>query len=100
MRRSIVVVPGLKDVVHGSTWATSSSPRVSAWSSFACLPDEPRKIRGFSISSSTPRWELYTPPFFVRHRLGDLFPEASSGAIEGGSHGVHHHQGRRTDLLQ
>jgi hypothetical protein len=42
------VVPGLKDVVQGSTCATSSRPRVSACSSFACFPDDPRKIRGFS----------------------------------------------------
>ncbi len=53
-RRSSVVVPGLKDVVQGSTCATSSRPRVSAWSSLACLPDEPRKMRGLSIRSSTP----------------------------------------------
>src|SRR5688572_30352239 len=48
-RRSSVVVPGLKDVVHGSTCATSSRPRVSACSSFSCFPDEPRKMRGLSI---------------------------------------------------
>jgi hypothetical protein len=47
-----VVVPGLKDVVQGSTCATSSRPRVSACSSFFCFPDEPRKIRGLSIRSS------------------------------------------------
>jgi len=47
-----VVVPGLKDVVQGSTFATSSRPRVSARSSFSCFPDEPRKMRGLSISSS------------------------------------------------
>ena len=46
MSRPSVVVPGLKDVVHGSTSATSARPRVSAWSSFSCLPDEPRKTRG------------------------------------------------------
>src|SRR6476620_7376133 len=40
-RRSSVVVPGLKDVVHGSTCATSSRPRVNACSSFSCFPDEP-----------------------------------------------------------
>src|SRR5262249_4582911 len=51
-RRSIVVVPGLKEVVQGSTCATSSRPRVSAWRSFACLPDEPRKMRGLSIRST------------------------------------------------
>src|SRR5262245_45236139 len=54
-RRSSVVVPGLKEVVQGSTRATSSRPRVSAWSSFACLPDEPRKMRGLSIRSSLSR---------------------------------------------
>src|SRR6185295_18436858 len=42
--------PGLKDVVQGSTCATSSRPRVSACSSFACLPDEPRKMRGFPMA--------------------------------------------------
>src|SRR5262245_40643973 len=50
--RSSVVVPGLNDVVHGSTCAASSRPRVSACSSFCCFPDEPRKIRGLSIHSS------------------------------------------------
>ena len=45
-RRSSVDRPGLNVVVHGSTSATSASPRVIAWSSLACLPDEPRKIRG------------------------------------------------------
>ena len=39
-RRSSVGRPGLKSVVHGSTSATSSSPRVSAWISFACFPDD------------------------------------------------------------
>src|SRR5438552_16834701 len=51
-RRSSVVVPGLKEVVQGSTCATSSRPRVSACSSFSCFPDEPRKMRGLSIPSS------------------------------------------------
>ena len=50
-RRSSVVVPGLNDVVQGSTCAPSSRPRVSAWSSFSCFPDEPRKMRGLSIRS-------------------------------------------------
>ena len=44
--------PDLKDLVQGSTCATSSRPRVSAFSSFSCLPDEPRKMRGFAIRSS------------------------------------------------
>ena len=46
-RRSSVETPGLNTDVHGSTSATSASPRVSAWTSFTCLPDEPRKMRGF-----------------------------------------------------
>ena len=50
-RRSNVVVPGLKDVVQGSTCATPSRPRVSACSSFSCFPDEPRKMRGLSMRS-------------------------------------------------
>ena len=54
--RSRVVVPGLNDAVHGSTCAMSSSPRVSACSSFACFADEPRKMRG-SVSQS-PECEL------------------------------------------
>src|SRR5262245_42807893 len=45
-------MPGLKDVVQGSTFATSSRPRVSARRSFSCFPDEPRKMRGLFISSS------------------------------------------------
>ena len=51
-RRSSVDVPGLKDVVQGSTRAMSLRPRVSACSSFSCFPDEPRKIRGLSIGPS------------------------------------------------
>src|SRR4051812_319464 len=47
--RPKVVVPGLNEVVQGSTCATSSRPRVSACSSFSCCPDEPRKMRGLSI---------------------------------------------------
>ena len=47
--RSSVVVPGLKDVVQGSTRAMSSRPRVSACSSFCCFPEEPRKMRGLSM---------------------------------------------------
>ena len=43
--RSSVDTPGLKTAVHGSTSATSASPRVSACTSFACLPEEPRKMR-------------------------------------------------------
>src|SRR5262245_46780638 len=50
--RSRVEVPGLNDVVQGSTWATSSRPRVRASSSLRCLPDEPRKMRGLSMCSS------------------------------------------------
>src|SRR5262245_38709616 len=50
--RSSVVVPGLNDVVQGSTWATSSRPRVSACSSFCCFPEEPRKIRVLPIHVS------------------------------------------------
>ena len=53
-RRASVVVPGLRDVVQGSTCATSSRPRVSACTSFFCIPDEPRKMRGLSIGSSKP----------------------------------------------
>src|SRR5438270_14100578 len=44
--RSRVDRPGLNVVVQGSTSATSASPRVIAWSSLACLPDDPRKMRG------------------------------------------------------
>ena len=43
---------GLKDVVHGSTCATSSRPRASACSSFSCFPDESTKMRGLVIHSS------------------------------------------------
>src|SRR5947208_11177190 len=48
--RSRVDRPGLNVVVQGSTSATSSSPRVIAWSSFACLPDEPMKMRGLIMA--------------------------------------------------
>ncbi len=50
--RSRVDRPGLNVVVQGSTSATSSSPRVIAWSSLACLPDDPRKMRGLFMRDS------------------------------------------------
>src|SRR6185369_5704350 len=50
--RSRVDRPGLNVVVHGSTSATSLSPRVIAWSSLACLPDDPRKMRGLFMRDS------------------------------------------------
>ena len=50
--RSRVDRPGLNVVVQGSTSATSSSPRVIAWSSFACFPDDPRKTRGLIMRDS------------------------------------------------
>src|SRR6267378_3487700 len=51
--RSRVDRPGLNVVVQGSTSATSSSPRVIARSSLACLPDDPRKMRGLFMRDST-----------------------------------------------
>src|SRR5215467_8659824 len=61
--RSRVDRPGLNVVVQGSTSATSASPRVIAWSSLACLPDEPRKMRGLSmhVHDDLLRGELATP---------------------------------------
>src|SRR3954451_23164086 len=53
--RCNVVVPGLNEVVQGSTCATVSSPRVSALRSFSCFPEEPRKMRGLSVPSATRR---------------------------------------------
>src|SRR5437016_5642630 len=50
--RSRVERPGLNEVVQGSTSATSSSPRVIAWSSLACLPDDPRKTRGLFMRAT------------------------------------------------
>src|SRR6188474_509265 len=50
--RSRVPRPGLNVVVQGSTSATSSSPRAIASSSVACLPDDPRKMRGFTREGS------------------------------------------------
>src|SRR5688572_15204079 len=50
--RSRVDRPGLNVVVQSSTSATSSSPRVIAWSSLACLPDDPRKMRGLFMRGS------------------------------------------------
>src|SRR5256885_71538 len=50
--RSSVDRPGLNVVVQGSTSATSSSPRSIAWSSLACLPDDPRKMRGLFMRDS------------------------------------------------
>src|SRR5947207_10029543 len=53
--RSRVDRPGLNVVVQGSTSATSSSPRVIAWSSLACLPDDPRKMRGLFMGGQVLR---------------------------------------------
>src|SRR3979409_1416226 len=50
--RSRVDRPGLNVVVQGSTSATSSRPRVIAWRSLACLPDDPRKMRGLFMRDS------------------------------------------------
>jgi hypothetical protein len=52
IRGARVVRPGLNVVIQGSTSATSSSPRVIAWSSLACLPDDPRKMRGLFMRDS------------------------------------------------
>src|SRR6187402_1962721 len=52
--RSSVLRPGLNVVVQGSTSATSSSPRASACRSFACLPDDPRKMRGLVMRGARP----------------------------------------------
>src|SRR5438045_1074359 len=54
--RSRVDRPGLNVVVQGSTSATSSSPRVIAWSSLACLPDDPRKMRGLFMRGQVLRF--------------------------------------------
>jgi hypothetical protein len=43
-----VVVPGLNEVVQGSTCATSSRPRVSACSSFACFLTSPGRCEACS----------------------------------------------------
>ncbi len=53
--RSRVDRPGLKVVIQGSTSAMSSSPRVIASSSSACMPDDPRKIRGLFIGRTARR---------------------------------------------
>src|SRR5262249_42266060 len=56
-RRSSVERPGLKAVVQGSTSAMSSRPSVIAARSSACLPEEPRKMRGlFMRGSPCPSW--------------------------------------------
>src|SRR5438477_9791946 len=47
--------PGLNVVVQGSTSATSSRPRVIPWRSLACLPDDPRKMRGMFMRDSPDR---------------------------------------------
>src|SRR5215471_13368064 len=67
--RSRVDRPGLNAVVQGSTSATSSSPRVIAWSSLTCSPDDPRKMRGLFICRL-----LGEPLDEVERRLGDLLP--------------------------
>src|SRR5215470_422468 len=57
--RSRVDRPGLNVVVQGSTLATSASPRVIAWSSLACLPDDPRKMRGLFMRGQLLRQRPY-----------------------------------------
>src|ERR1700729_218957 len=69
--RSRVERPGLNVVVQGSTSATSLSPRVIAWSSLACLPDDPRKMRGLFMRDPS---GLGEPLDEVERRLGDLVP--------------------------
>ena len=49
--------PRLNVVVQGSTSATSSRPRATALSSLACLPDDPRKMRGL-LENMHPRYAL------------------------------------------
>src|SRR4030088_2638306 len=66
--RSRVDRPGLNVVIHGSTYATSSSPRVIAWGSLACLPDDPRKIRGLLMRGSTFGQETRTSVLDLRPR--------------------------------
>src|SRR6476620_5480851 len=70
--RSRVDRPGLNVVVHGSTSATSSSPRVIASSSLACSPDDPRKMRGLFMRDSRSRtWR-------TRYAVGRAYPSRAS----------------------
>ena len=71
-----MVVPGLNDVVQGSTCAMSSRPRVSACNSFSCSSDEPRKIRGLSIRP--PQSRSCEPECFVSPILADVWRRAAS----------------------
>ena len=50
--RSALDRPGLNVVIHGSTSATSESPRAIARSSLACSAEDPRKIRGLLMGDS------------------------------------------------
>src|SRR4051812_37626564 len=75
-RRSSVLTPGLNEVVHGSTTATSSKPRASARSILSCLPDEPRNTRGLSIrSSARPRPVQDGRPPATDHEVVEQSPE-------------------------
>src|SRR4029077_17377687 len=75
------VVPGLNEVVHGSTCATSSRSRVNACSSFVCFTDEPKKIRGLSIYSpgAGPRhlWRLSMASDVIGTGLPGQYPSPS-----------------------
>src|SRR6185312_3311783 len=77
--RSRVETPGLNTVVHGSTLAMSWSPRVSAWSSFSCCPDDPRKMHGLFIRGSLARLGRDESLDEVERRLGDLAPAVVDG---------------------
>src|SRR5438552_8681683 len=72
--RSRVDRPGLNVVVHGSTSATSSSPRVIAWTSLACLPDDPRKMRGLFMRDSPVRSRDERPAYSTRSRRPRRLP--------------------------
>src|SRR5437763_15226232 len=76
--RSRVDRPGLNVVVQGSTSATSPSPRAIAWRSLACLPDDPRKIRGMFMPDSpfgpAPRFSVLIEPA-VRDRSATSTPD-------------------------
>src|SRR5438045_5183178 len=78
--RSRVDRPGLNVVVQGSTSATSSSPRSIAWSSLACLPDDPRKMRGmfmrvplFRSSAGTQRTQSHHVSHARQDKVGYEF---------------------------
>ena len=92
--RSSVLTPGLKTVVQGSTSATVARPPVRDFSSLPCLPDDPRKMRGFFMMPrilGPSEWPPWRPTALRTSASSDLpdFPwPASYAEVQDGDGGT------------